>query len=92
MYRIICPRCKDNDSEGWRIHFAEELEEIKPGIWAIGIEIECRKCGKTITWHSKMMQELAEDIGFNREGPSPKTARIIFGFLDEKYLEAIRKG
>ena len=54
-------------------------------------EMECKKCHFLLTASLNEMQKLINDIGVNRDGAIPQAIRIIFGFLDESYVEALKK-
>ncbi len=82
MHRVICPKCNDNDTEGWRIHYHQDLQRIR-GIWMILIELECKKCGNMISEDNlKGLQELAEEIAFIDDS-NPPILKMILGFAGE---------
>jgi len=88
-YRIICPFCKNNDSEGFRIHFASCAQKIAETIYVMSIRLECMVCHELVNdwfsdWHPKV-QELAENIGFvdkedNLIEPFPKIYGVGMAF------------
>lgn len=61
-HRLMCPACKNNDSEGFRIHYGDCAMPAYGG-HAMSIELECNKCNHLLV-HSDDYTQLAKDVGF----------------------------
>jgi hypothetical protein len=67
-YRNICPFCKNNDSEGFRIRFSDCAKEFSKGFYGIGISLECMVCHESVNdffnfGDNSALQKLAEEVG-----------------------------